>query len=92
MGVVSMLKAQKKLKVKESFSSGSSLSKRKFFKRMSMVSLPNLIEAQLNSYDWFWEKGLRELLEEINPIKDFTEKDLAYFFCSGNPGPILGWG
>jgi len=80
MGVVSMLKAQKKLKVKESFSSGSSLSKRKFFKRMSMVSLPNLIEAQLNSYDWFWEKGLRELLEEINPIKDFTEKDLELIF------------
>lgn len=41
-----------------------------------MVSLPNLIEAQLDSYQWFLEKGLRELFDEINPINDFTGKDL----------------
>jgi DNA-directed RNA polymerase subunit beta len=66
----------KTLGVKESFSPQSSLQKRKFFKRLSMVSLPNLIEAQVNSYDWFLKEGLRELLDEINPIKDFTGKDL----------------
>jgi DNA-directed RNA polymerase subunit beta len=41
-----------------------------------MVSLPNLIEVQLDSYKWFWEKGLQELLDEVNPMKDFTGKDL----------------
>ena len=41
-----------------------------------MVSLPNLIEGQLDAYQWFLEKGLRELFEEINPINDFTGKDL----------------
>ncbi len=75
-----MVKVEKKLKVKESFGSGSSLSKRKFFKQISMVSLPNLIESQLDSYDWFLEKGLRELLDEVSPIDDFTEKDLALSF------------
>lgn len=80
MGIVSMTKVEKKLKVKEAFGAESSLSKRKFFKTMSMVSLPNLIELQLNSYDWFLEKGLKELLEEINPIRDFTEKDLELYF------------
>jgi len=41
-----------------------------------MVSLPNLIEAQTSSSNWFLEKGLQELLDEVNPIEDFTGKDL----------------
>ncbi len=41
-----------------------------------MVSLPNLIEAQTDSYRWFLEKGFQELLDEINPITDFAGKDL----------------
>ena len=45
-----------------------------------MVSLPNLIEAQMASYDWFMKEGLRELLDEVNPIKDFTGKDLELSF------------
>lgn len=54
---------------------------RKFFSTLHEVSeLPNLIEAQLNSYKWFFEKGLKELLEEINPIKDFTGKNLEMYF------------
>jgi DNA-directed RNA polymerase subunit beta len=75
-----MFQAQKSLKVKDAFGSQSSLSKRKFFKSFSMVSLPNLIETQLNSYSWFLEKGLKELLKEINPITDFTGKGLELFF------------
>ena len=45
-----------------------------------MVSLPNLIESQVASYQWFLEIGLRELLDEVNPIKDFTGKDLELSF------------
>lgn len=71
-----MLKSPKTLKVRDNFSPSSSLSKRKFFKKSLVVSLPNLIEAQTVSYQWFWDKGLKELLSEINPIKDFTGKDL----------------
>ncbi len=38
--------------------------------------LPNLIEVQQNSYNWFIEKGISELIEEINPITDATGKKL----------------
>jgi DNA-directed RNA polymerase subunit beta len=72
-----MSKATKReLRVKDSFSKDSSLSKRKFFNNRITVSLPDLIEVQTDSYAWFWEKGLKELLNEINPIADFTGKDL----------------
>lgn len=80
MGVVFMSKAQKELKVKETFSLQSSLSKRKFFKPIKMVSLPNLIETQLNSYNWFLENGLKELFKEVNPVVDFTGKDSELYF------------
>jgi DNA-directed RNA polymerase subunit beta len=56
-------------------------SPRKFFSKFHEVSLlPNLIEVQLDSYKWFVEKGLKELLGEINPIRDFTGKNLELFF------------
>ena len=80
MSIICMLKAPKSLKVKDTFSAQSSLAKRKFFKPMSMVSLPNLIEVQMNSYNWLLEKGLEELLDEVNPITDFSEKDLELSF------------
>lgn len=35
-------------------------------------SLPNLVEIQTKSYDWFFKEGLRELFDEISPIEDFT--------------------
>lgn len=67
---------QKELKIKDTFSPSSSLAKRKFFKKQLAVSLPNLIEAQTMSYDWFLEQGLKELLEEFNPVVDFVGKDM----------------
>ena len=42
--------------------------------------LPNLIETQLHSYKWFLEKGLRELFDEISPIRDWSGKDLELYF------------
>lgn len=71
-----MLKDHKALRVKDTFSSTSSLSKRKFFSKRLIVSLPNLIEAQTDSYKWFLDKGFKELLDEVNPIQDFTGKDM----------------
>ncbi len=34
--------------------------------------IPNLIEIQLNSYDWFLREGLRNLFDNFSPIEDFT--------------------
>ncbi|MBM2820654.1 MAG: rpoB [Candidatus Berkelbacteria bacterium] len=44
------------------------------------VPLPDLIEVQTKSYDWFFKEGIQELLEEINPVDDFTGKVLQLEF------------
>jgi DNA-directed RNA polymerase subunit beta len=55
--------------------------KEKFFgKHPSVISLPNLIEVQLNSYKWFREKDLKELFEEVSPIRDWSGKELELYF------------
>ncbi len=65
----------KELKVKTFFSDYSSLSRRKFFGKKLVVSLPALIENQIASNKWFLKEGLQELFNEVNPIKDSTGKD-----------------
>jgi len=37
-----------------------------------VLEMPNLIEVQKNSYQWFIEKGLKEVLEDVSPICDFS--------------------
>ncbi|MBU0671166.1 DNA-directed RNA polymerase subunit beta [Patescibacteria group bacterium] len=54
---------------------------RKIFTQLhEAMELPNLIEVQQYSYKWFLDKGLKELLEEISPIEDFTGRDLELYF------------
>lgn len=36
------------------------------------MEMPNLIEIQRDSYQWFLDEGLMEMFEEISPISDFT--------------------
>ncbi|WP_211305860.1 DNA-directed RNA polymerase subunit beta [Streptohalobacillus salinus] len=45
---------------------------RRSYARISEVlELPNLIEIQTASYEWFLEEGLREMFKDISPIEDF---------------------
>ncbi|MFC4803427.1 DNA-directed RNA polymerase subunit beta [Neobacillus sp. GCM10023253] len=47
--------------------------KRRSYARISEVlELPNLIEIQTSSYQWFLDEGLREMFQDISPIEDFT--------------------
>ncbi|MEK9130468.1 MAG: DNA-directed RNA polymerase subunit beta [Patescibacteria group bacterium] len=56
-------------------------SKRVFFTpQKEMIAPPNLIKIQKQSYDWFREEGLKELFEEISPIKDHAGRDLELYF------------
>ncbi len=50
------------------------------------VALPNLIEVQINSYNWFLNEGIKELLEEITPISDFSGKKLELHFLEHGIG------
>ena len=46
---------------------------RKSFSRLKHVlDLPNLIDIQKASFDWFLEEGLRETIDDISPIEDYT--------------------
>src|ERR687896_1226471 len=45
-----------------------------------VLPLPNLIQTQTDSFEWFVTTGLRELLDEITPITDFTGKNLELHF------------
>ncbi len=51
------------------------------------IELPNLIQVQLSSYEWFLKHGLREALHEVFPIEDFTGNlDLAFLdYSIGDP-------
>jgi DNA-directed RNA polymerase subunit beta len=37
-----------------------------------VLPVPNLIQVQLNSFEWLQTLGIRELLDEISPIEDLT--------------------
>ena len=51
-----------------------------FSRSKPLIQPPNLNETQLKSYNWFLEKGLRELFREISPIRDHTSKELELYF------------
>ena len=54
--------------------------KRMSFSRINEVlDMPDLIEVQKNSYKRFVEEDLREVLDDISPITDYTEKLVLEF-------------
>ena len=54
--------------------------KRMSFSRISEVlDMPDLIEVQKNSYKRFVEEDLREVLDDISPLTDYTEKLVLEF-------------
>lgn len=57
------------------------MSKRKSFSEVrAAVPMPDLIEIQKDSYNWFLKEGLAELFDEINPVVDFIGRDLELYF------------
>jgi DNA-directed RNA polymerase subunit beta len=57
------------------------MSKRKSFSELrEVLPMPDLIEIQKDSYDWFLKEGLAELFDEINPVTDFIGRDLELYF------------
>ena len=46
--------------------------RRSYSRIKEVLEVPNLIEIQKKSYQWFLETGLREMFQDISPITDFT--------------------
>ncbi len=46
----------------------------------NVLEIPNLIKLQVDSFAWFLREGLRELLDEISPIQDFTGSKMDLVF------------
>ncbi|MFA5359702.1 MAG: DNA-directed RNA polymerase subunit beta [Patescibacteria group bacterium] len=51
-------------------------SRRFFTETKAAIDLPDLIEIQKDSYNWFLREGLKDLFEEISPITDFIGRNL----------------
>ena len=43
-----------------------------FSRQKEVLEMPNLIEIQKNSYQWFLDEGLKEVFADISPITDFA--------------------
>lgn len=50
-----------------------------FTNTKEVMPMPDLIEIQKDSYDWFLREGLAELFDEISPITDFIGRDLELY-------------
>jgi len=55
--------------------------KKSYSRIPEVIQVPNLIRIQLDSYEWFRREALRELLDEISPILDFTGNRLELRFA-----------
>jgi DNA-directed RNA polymerase subunit beta len=53
---------------------GKHRTRRSYARIKEVLDLPNLIEIQSNSYQWFLDEGLKEMFDDIMPIDDFQGK------------------
>ena len=45
-----------------------------YSRQKEVLEMPNLIEIQRDSYQWFLDEGLKEVFEDISPIVDYNER------------------
>jgi DNA-directed RNA polymerase subunit beta len=50
------------------------------FYKEPLVDLPKLVSPQLDSFNWFLDKGLKEIFKEFSPVEDYTAKELSLDF------------
>ena len=47
-------------------------SRMSYSRQKEVLEMPNLIEVQKDSYQWFLDEGLREVFADISPIADYS--------------------
>ncbi|MBO5228759.1 MAG: DNA-directed RNA polymerase subunit beta, partial [Lachnospiraceae bacterium] len=45
-----------------------------YSRQEDVLDMPNLIEIQKDSYQWFLDEGLKEVFEDISPIADYSNR------------------
>ena len=64
---------------------GEKRERRNYARIAEVLAMPNLIEVQKKSYEWFLEEGLKEIFQDVSPIQDFTGS-LVLEFCDYSLG------
>ncbi len=64
----------------------STVRPKKYFSKYKkpLVEFPNLIQHQIDSYNWLIEKGIKEVFKEFTPINDYSGKKFQLDFVSFN--------
>ena len=55
------------------------INRRSYARIPTVIEMPNLVQVQIDSFEWFKTEGLRELLKEISPITDYNQKMELHF-------------
>ena len=60
--------------------------------QLNVISAPNLIQEQLNSFQRFLDYGINEILKEASPIVDFNDKLILEYlgYSKGEPKYTIG--
>jgi len=59
--------------------------KKKYFGKSKIsLPLPYLLSIQKANWEKFWREDLKELFQEISPIRDYAKKELELWFCDYN--------
>ncbi|MDX6646430.1 MAG: DNA-directed polymerase subunit beta [Miltoncostaeaceae bacterium] len=53
--------------------------RRSFSRLKKVLDVPNLIDIQRKSFEWFLNEGLRETIDDISPIEDYTGTLAVHF-------------
>ena len=49
-----------------------------YSRQKEVLEMPNLIEVQKDSYQWFLNEGLKEVFSDISPIADYNGRPVSY--------------
>ncbi|GAF92030.1 unnamed protein product, partial [marine sediment metagenome] len=58
------------------------ISRKSYARLPQILDVPNLIKVQLDSFQRLQENGLKQLIEEVSPIKDLTSSKLELRFIA----------
>ena len=51
---------------------GTKVMRMSYSRQKEVLEMPNLIEVQKDSYQWFLDEGLKEVFDDISPIADYS--------------------